>query len=159
LRKAIETKPNDPWAYDQLGWLLATCPEPSLRDPVQSVTSAKKATDLAPREADYWSTLGVAHYRAGDWKAALEALQKSIDLSKGGVVEWLVLAMCHWKMGKQADARLWYLKAVLWMDTHKGNVIWGHTLFRAEAAELLGMSKEKIQESGARNQESDKKPN
>jgi hypothetical protein len=49
----------------------------------------------------------VAHYRAGDWKAAVAALDRSEQLLKGGnACNWLFLAMAHWKLGQHDEARV-----------------------------------------------------
>jgi serine/threonine protein kinase/WD40 repeat protein len=52
--------------WDNQAWRLAASADPKLRDPRRAVELAKKAVELAPGEGLY--TLGLAHYRAGDWK-------------------------------------------------------------------------------------------
>ena len=42
---------------------------------------ARQAVAKQPVRAN-WNTLGVALYRAGDWKGAIEALGKSMELGK-----------------------------------------------------------------------------
>jgi Flp pilus assembly protein TadD len=124
-----------------LAWLLATCPDPKVRDPCRAVLLAKKAVELAQMEGSFWGVLGVAHYRAGDWKAAIQALKKSMDLRKGGAsFDWFFLAMAHWQLGERDQARRWYDRAVQWMDKDQPK---NEELrsFRSEAAELLGMEK------------------
>jgi uncharacterized protein HemY len=55
--------------------------------------------ELTPGDGAYWSTLGVACYRAEDWKATIAALEKSMELSKGGNgFDWFFLAMAHWQL-------------------------------------------------------------
>src|SRR5262249_29683780 len=100
-------------AYNELAWLLATCPDPNFRDPTRAVELAKKAVEL-PKNEGCWNTLGVAHYRAADWKAAVEALNKSMQNS----YDWFFLAMAQWQLGKKDDARKWYDRAVQWMNQH-----------------------------------------
>ena len=71
---------------------------------------------LAPDSGGLWNTLGVAHYRAGDWNAAQAALEKSITLRKeGDAFDWFFLAMAHWQLKNQDEARKWYDKAVEWI--------------------------------------------
>jgi tetratricopeptide (TPR) repeat protein len=70
---ALKRAPANAGARNALAWLLATCPDAKARDPVRAVESARKAVQLAPTAGDYRRTLGVAHYRAGDWKAAVFA--------------------------------------------------------------------------------------
>jgi Flp pilus assembly protein TadD len=137
--KAVELGPKDAMAHNNLAWVLATHPNPKVRDPGRAVTWAKIAVQLAPKEGVYWNTLGVAHYRAGDWKAALAALKKSMELREGGdSFDWFVLAMSHEKLGEMEKARQWYDRARHWMDE---NQVHNEELrrFRAEATEVLGV--------------------
>jgi tetratricopeptide (TPR) repeat protein len=125
-------------AANALAWFLATCPDPQFRDPARAVEWARKAVDRAPQEGPFWNTLGVAQYRAGDPKAAVAALQKSMRLLGGGeATDWFFLAMAHWKLDERGEARNWYDKAVRWMDQYQ---VRDEELrsFRAEAAALLG---------------------
>ena len=136
-REAIELDPTSVVAHNSLSWLLANCPDATSRDPVQAVDLARKAVQLAPRQGAHWNTLGAAHYRAGDWKASIEALTKSMELSEGGdSTDWFFLAMAHWKLGQKTQARSWYDKAVPWMERHQPK---NEELirFRDEAAALL----------------------
>ena len=92
--------------------------------------------------------LGWAHYRAGDWKASVEALEKSCGLwsqddPKGGdAYQWFFLAMAHCRLGEKDKARGWYDRAIEWTDKYRQK---NEDLrrFRAEAAELLGLSEKK----------------
>src|SRR5262249_47445153 len=74
---ALKLAPDHARAQSSLAWVLATCPDTKLRDPDRAVELARKAVQLAPKVGMYWNTLGVAHYRAGDWKAAVAALDKA----------------------------------------------------------------------------------
>jgi WD40 repeat protein/serine/threonine protein kinase/Flp pilus assembly protein TadD len=142
-RKAIEADPTFADAYNGLAWLLAACPDARFRDPGQAVALARKAVELAPEHPYYLRTLGVACYRAGDWKAAVAALGKSVELRKGGDSrDWLFLAMAHWQLGEKDKAREWYDRAVQGMDKNQPT---DEELrrFRAEAAELLGLNEKK----------------
>jgi uncharacterized protein HemY len=131
--------PENPRALNSLAWFLATCPDEQLRNPSQAVELAKKATALFPKDGHSWNTLGVAHYRAGDWKAAVTTLEKSRQLREGGKAsDWFFLAMAWWKLNDQDQARQAYDRAVRWMEKHAQQD--GELLrFRAEAAELLGI--------------------
>src|SRR5262249_44836148 len=51
-----------------------------VRDGLRAVAWAKRATERAPAAGHIWNTLGVAHYRAGNWKEAVAALDKSMEL-------------------------------------------------------------------------------
>jgi tetratricopeptide (TPR) repeat protein len=103
----------------------------------RAVELAKQAVRLVPTDGDFWNTLGVAHYRAGNWKDAIAALEKARELSAGGdAVDWLFLAMSHWQLGQKDEARKWYMQAV---SSPKTSKLLEAELpnFRAEAAALL----------------------
>jgi eukaryotic-like serine/threonine-protein kinase len=122
---------------NSFAWALATCPDPALRNPARAVALARSAVEQAPSEGIYWRTLGVARYRAGEWKTAAEALEKSILLRAGGdVLDWLFLGMSQWHLGDRDQARKWYLKAIEGMDQNPTKNDELHR-FRAEAAELI----------------------
>jgi tetratricopeptide (TPR) repeat protein len=147
FRKSVELDPNHAGAhYISLLWLLTNCREAKLRDPQEGLDVARKAVQLAPQSADAWQMLGWAHYRMGDWKACIGALEKSCALQdnpKGGdAAQWFFLAMAHWRLGEKDKAREWYDRAAAWMDKHDPN---SRDLrrFRAEAAELLGLNEKK----------------
>ena len=75
---------------------------------------------LSPQKADYWTTLGAAQYRQGQWRAAVTSLQKSVELSGGGQVrDWLFLAMTHWRLEEKQEARQWYDKAAKWTEDNQ----------------------------------------
>jgi serine/threonine protein kinase/tetratricopeptide (TPR) repeat protein len=140
-RKAIQLVPNGSHA-NELAWYLATHADPQFRDPATAVELARVAVDVQPTVGRYWNTLGVARYRAGDCKAAIADLEKSMELHNGGdSFDWFFLAMSHWQLGNKDEARQWYDRAVGWMER---NVPANEQLtrFRAEAAEL-GMTEKK----------------
>jgi serine/threonine protein kinase/tetratricopeptide (TPR) repeat protein len=140
-REAIRLDPYYAWAPLDLAWLLATCPDPKLRDYPQAVESAKKGVQLAPKDPAGWRTLGVALYRAGPWPDAIAALKKSEELAPGRYfgLNAFFLAMAHWQLGEKEQAQTWYGRSVQWMEKNKPK---DQELirFRAEAAELLGIT-------------------
>jgi tetratricopeptide (TPR) repeat protein len=139
--RAIELEPKNASALNNLAWLLATCPESKFLDPKRAAELARKAVELAPKEGTFWNTLGVAQYRAGNWKAGIEGLNKSRELRKGGdAFDWFFLAMAHWQLGARDEARTWYQKAAEWMDKNAKD----HEelrRFRSEAEKLLEIKK------------------
>jgi tetratricopeptide (TPR) repeat protein len=121
--------------YNDAAWFLATCPEPKFRDPGRAVALAQRAVELDPKEGKLWNTLGAAQYRAGNWKAAARALEKSIELSKGGQsVDWFFLAMAYWQLGEREKARTWFEQAMKAKDWNRTD---SDMLYR-EAAAVLG---------------------
>jgi serine/threonine protein kinase/Flp pilus assembly protein TadD len=141
-RRDIELHPTDSDSHNTLAWILVTCPYAPLRDPVEGVKQARKAVELAPNDSLHWNTLGAAQFRAGNWKEAVAALEKSIQLRGGSSYDWFFLAMARWQLGDKETARQDFARAVQWMDK---NMPTGKELgrFRAEAAELLGIEKKK----------------
>ncbi len=136
-RRAVEKVPADPQATHDLAWLLVTAPVPLLHDAGEAVALATKAADLRPAGAWHWLTLGVAHYRAGDWQAARAPLEKC--LSQPGdvaVMAGFVLAMTDWQLGTKDRACHRFDKAsALFAADHVAQA----GRFRREAAALLGI--------------------
>ncbi len=125
LDKALKLQPDLPMGKNNLAWILTTCPQAKFRDPVRAAELAKQAVAAQPKESTFWTTLGLAQYRSGDWKAARETLQKSLELGPGnGSPYWfgrttLFLAMSHWKLGDKEKARTTYDQALEWMAKNK----------------------------------------
>jgi serine/threonine protein kinase len=113
------------------------CPVASARDVAKAVAAAKQAVTEAPSERRFWNTLGMAQVRAENWLEAAKALQKSMDLSKGGdPYDWLFLAMIAQQRGDSNQALSWYEKSNQWIDSHP--VMTDDLLrYRAEAASVL----------------------
>jgi tetratricopeptide (TPR) repeat protein len=144
---ALKTNPDHVPSLNNLAWLLATCPDPQVRDTSKAVRLAKQATALLPHARYVWITLGAAYYRAGDWHAAVAALDKSLALDADGFKgeqrpghSHSFLALAHWHLGHKEEARKWYDAAVTWMEK---NAPHSQELrrFRAEASELLGIER------------------
>ncbi|HJT77073.1 MAG TPA: tetratricopeptide repeat protein, partial [Gemmataceae bacterium] len=135
--------PADSTKLDKLARLLATYPEVDRPGARRALAAAQKAVQGSPRSAAAWQALGWAHYRAGDWKPAIEALEKSCTLQedpKGGdPAQWFFLAMAHWQLGEKDQAHAWYAKATAWVEQQApGNdELLG---YQAEAAQLLGIA-------------------
>jgi tetratricopeptide (TPR) repeat protein len=133
----IASEPDDPVPRNNLAWLLASRPDAPPHNPARAVRLAKEVVALAPAVGVYWNTLGVAHYRAGDAKAAAAALEESMRLRSGGdAYDWLFLSMVRQRLGDPRDARRWYDRSVAWIES---NAPQDQELlrFRAEAARLL----------------------
>jgi tetratricopeptide (TPR) repeat protein len=103
----------------------------------QAVAAAQQAVKLAPQAAGYWSTLGAAQYRAGEWHAVLRSLHRSRELG-GEPEDGFYLAMAHGRLGEQDRARQWYDRACTALG--KNQPADKQLLrLRAEAAALLGL--------------------
>ncbi len=139
LREAAKRLDANAGELNDLAWILATRPDVQFLDHDQVVELAECAVKLRPTEASIWNTLGVAHYRAGNWHEAARALERSVELGREGhSFDAFFLSMANWQLGEQDKARDYYEEAVEWMDKHypKNDEL---IRFRAEAAELLGL--------------------
>ncbi len=125
---------------NDLAWFLASAKETNHRDPVLAVELAGKAVESDPQSHNYVHTLGVARYRAGEWKQAIADLEKSISLDKGGSsFDFYFLAMAHWQLGNKEQAKEWFTKAVQWMEANQPqNADLVH--FRDEARQLMNIA-------------------
>jgi len=91
-----------------------------LRDSKRAIQLSKELVELLPAVGACWNSYGVAQYRDGDWKGAVESLTKSITLSKtGDSNDFFFLAMASWQLGQKEAARKWYDKAVQWMEKNQ----------------------------------------
>jgi serine/threonine protein kinase/Flp pilus assembly protein TadD len=129
--EAAQRNPDDPAAQNVIAWFLATCPDAKYRDAGRAVKLAKEATLKAPKNGDFWNTLGVAHYRVGAIPASLAAFEQSMRLRKGGdASDWFFLAMAHEKLGNRDQARKWHGQAMRWLEKND------RTLEQEQADEL-----------------------
>jgi serine/threonine protein kinase/tetratricopeptide (TPR) repeat protein len=129
--------PASPGHARDLAWLLATCPETSVRDPERAVESGRRAVAMAPQGGDCRRALGAALLRAGDARAAVTELDRAVERHSGGDGrEWLLLALAHARLGDREAARGLYDRAIKWLEAGREDV----TLqkLRAEAASELG---------------------
>jgi predicted Zn-dependent protease len=142
--KLLELNPKDAQSRNSLAWVLATRADPSLRNPGRAVELAKKAVELAPLQSVIWNTLGAANYRAGDYRGAVEALQKSAVLSQNNhfSADAFFLAMANWQLGNKERARNWYRAGLAWMDKYAA-ANEEFKRFRAEAAALLQLREQR----------------
>jgi serine/threonine-protein kinase len=145
FQQAMDAYRDDPQNREQLAsvhnewaWMLATWPDMKFRDSGRAAAFARKAVELAPQKAEFLNTLGVAEYRVENWKAAIEALEKSEELTPGKFFAWnaFFLATAHWRLGEKEQARKEYEQAVQWMEKKhpKDEEL---RRFRTEAEELL----------------------
>lgn len=122
-------------------WLLATAADTRYRDPQRATELAKEVVQYPPKSGDKWTTLGVAYYRAGDWKNAIAALERSEALTPGGFTTANVffLAMSYWKLGEKEKARTFFDRAANSVPISSRMTQRELMRIRTEAAGLLGI--------------------
>ncbi len=109
-------------------------------DPQALVRLAEEAAELAPATRSFWNTLGVAHYRAGQWDQAIVALNRAMELRSGNGYDWFPMAAAHAARGDHIEALSWYDRALAWMKREPGRLRDDELkLFRAEAEHRLGL--------------------
>jgi tetratricopeptide (TPR) repeat protein len=80
-QKAFDLKPENWPVCINLAWLLATCPDNSLRDGAKAVELAKQAGVLAGTESpQLWDTLAAAYAEAGRFGEAVETAKRALNL-------------------------------------------------------------------------------
>ncbi len=83
FRQAYHAHPNDPAVLHGLAWLLATCPEPRLRDPTEALRLAQRAcAATANRDFASLRSLAAAHARLGHWPEAIAAAEAALKLAE-----------------------------------------------------------------------------
>ncbi len=81
LQSALQLQPDNPQIQNSLAWLLATCPQPSLRNGAKALQLAQRANDLAGgKNPVFLRTLAAACAEAGRFDDAKRSAQKAIDL-------------------------------------------------------------------------------
>jgi len=125
-----------PRVKNNIAWFLASCPDPRHRKPAEAVRLARAAVEVEGNIFCYWNTLGLAHYRNGEYKNAIRALKKSIDLNRrrGDSLDWFILAMAQWQAGDKEQAQKSFDQAVRQQSASSDVEL---SRFRAEAARLL----------------------
>ncbi len=122
LRAVIKLRPNNPHAYNALGYSLA---DRNLRLK-EALALAEKALTLEPDNAAIIDSLGWAHYRLGNLAKAAEFLQRAQQLQPEA--EILVhFGEVLWMQGKHDEAKK------VWRDARSkepANEVLGNTLKR-----------------------------
>ena len=128
--RALEANPNDARACNELAWTYLIAPE-ALRDWKAALPVAQKAVQLVP-DAMNRNTLGLAYYRAGRYREAVETLEPNLK----DQVNWALtydlyfLAMSHHQLGESGRAREFYDLAVRWSGatTRRSTRMWWNCL-------------------------------
>ena len=118
--KARSLLPGNPATLNFRAWIDATAPL-NRRDPERAVAWARRAVALAPGVHDFLNTLGVALYRTGQYAEAISVLDRSLAAGNGelAAVDRFFLAMAHYQLGHQREARDYRDQAVRWVEAQK----------------------------------------
>jgi serine/threonine protein kinase/WD40 repeat protein len=146
-RREFDVNPDTAPACNNLAWAYLAAPA-ALRDVEAAVPLAEKALRLAPENRFYRNTLGVAYYRAGRHREAVEVLRPNVEkqADRAMAYDLYFLAMSHHRLGETVRARDYYDWAVRWVSTQQDlrpENLDELAAFRAEAAELLGIDRKK----------------
>ncbi len=110
MRRLIEIDPENPHAYNALGYTLA--------DKTDRLAEAQelieKALALLPGDPFILDSLGWVHYRRGDLEVALEFLQLAMEQQPDAEIA-AHLGEVLWKLGKKDEALL------VWQDGQRSN--------------------------------------
>lgn len=79
--KALDIRPAFPEALNNLAWILATCPDKSVRNGNEAVRLAKQATELSP-EPQFLGTLAAAYAEANRFPEAVATAKRAADLAR-----------------------------------------------------------------------------
>ena len=143
-RKVVQLQPENAALLNDAAWTVVVVPDPSISssDISQAVEWAAKAVELTGKKNGYyWNTLGVAHYRAGHWTAARDALKTSMALYGGHGHDWYFMAMTEQQLGNTKAAQRYLAKANAFTDSHTDKHDYEELLlFRTEAEALIHSS-------------------
>jgi tetratricopeptide (TPR) repeat protein len=88
--KAIEINPLDAEGYNNLAWILATCPDARYRDGTEAAELAQKSVDLVLHSQNL-DTLAAAYAEVGKFEHAITTQEKAIaQLKKEGAAKKLI---------------------------------------------------------------------
>ncbi len=144
--ESLEENPTEKVnAYFWLGWYLCHVPQDRI-DPEIAVKLLDRAYVLRSDRNNEWNVgvLGIAHYRAGHWKDAIDWIGKAVEMSRDSGVYYyaFIMAMAHWQAGDKEQAHACYERTVAWLIRRVAagkpplEPAW---YFYMEAAELMGL--------------------
>lgn len=114
VRKAIRLDPSNPGLYRRLGLIYMFSSDEA--NPDEAVTSLKKATNLGPYHAEYWSDLASACEWARDLACSDEATNRSLELSPM-VPRLMWNAANHYVRTNRPEMALPFLRRLLTLST------------------------------------------
>jgi protein O-mannosyl-transferase len=111
FRAAIRARPDYATALNDLAWLLATHPDPKIRNVPEGVELARRACQVTDfRNPSYLDTLAVAQSEAGEFSEAIKLTEKAVEVAKGvgnsGLAEQLQSHLAAYRAGRNYTAGL-----------------------------------------------------
>lgn len=97
-------------------WVIARMPDGDLADYARAVELARAAVASEPDNPWFLNTLGVALYRLGEYREAVEVLERAAARNQEvqgyhPATDWLFLAMASWQLGEWEQAREWLARS------------------------------------------------
>ena len=104
---SLAALPDQASTQNSLAWAYATAP-PTQRDPAKALTHARTAVRLAPAIGNYHNTLGVALYRALQYRESMIELEASLKTAsrQDAPFDLFFLAMCRFHLGDAGRAKV-----------------------------------------------------
>lgn len=103
-----------------LAWMLATCPDAAVRNPVAALKYASEAVGLASENPRYLSTQALATVLNGNAKGALQMLEKTKELHGDWVDrDYFVLAIAQHRQGQIKEAQTSMKLGMDWMAAQR----------------------------------------
>ena len=82
LRRAYELDPSDLKSANQAAWILASCPDPALRDGREALRLARRCVKATSgRRVAFLETQAAAHAELGDFEAAVRVQTQALELA------------------------------------------------------------------------------
>jgi tetratricopeptide (TPR) repeat protein len=108
LERFLELGSDDPPMASRVVLRLAVCPDPEGRGPAKAAELAGRFLAEKPESGALWQSLGLSRAEAGDWPAAVAALERAVSLRGSDVAAHLALAVAYWHVGNEPMARKYY---------------------------------------------------
>jgi Flp pilus assembly protein TadD len=100
---AVTLQPRNPFALNNLAWVLATCPDPKVRNGARAIELAQNAYQLSGgKEPHVLQTLAAAYAEVGKFPDAITAAQRALKLVQGeaGLAKALQEQLALYRSGK-----------------------------------------------------------